>query len=833
MNPKRRPEYLYIALITAGIGIVSVIVMCIALMSGGNSLLSGKDSEGRQMIQRAQMITGSEESCVEERLSAGMYSMSDYLISVFESPNYLAMCDSDEVFARDLAKVVYGEYDDDDVDVIMRLLASDSRQNTISNILKDVKGSYKATMKVPKAAGRDIGEVMITEDFTHDGRVLMGINTATGTIGYDGSDIRADIFIDGAVCHGFLAYDGTDQNGNKIFKISWDTSQARPGDHELKLIIRTSEGRSKAFDAGSIDIPDFEEMMNDRVYEGTLPGSSDAVWYRINCEERDCYVNFVGLSGDIKVSLYDLYGNSLGTNDLEGLNSEVLRGRAQDVAKACDTTGIKGISNCFYVRVQHGMTDARSEDIGYMMVTSPEVAYYNGTYMAVTQQGETVRLVDKDVQLYEDEISKVKMLPINAALCDVDITDRDSNEAISLWPSFETQNKEYAYYMSSAASVRVAYKAQEGYAAQVAVTLNGAKGSDDDGGAILSLKNGMNSIGLKVTAFSGEVSEYKIYILCGDDDTGFASTLEEFPQSYYSGLILLHAQHPEYVFTAYDTGLDFEEVVSVQDSGGRSLATYTYNPTYVKPDSRIYDAPDWMAVKPEVIRYYLDPRNFLRIECVFMFERQSFNPDYHTREGIAAMIAGTFMDTDDYDYVSAIYNAAETSGVSPYLLASRILQEMGNYGQSNLATGTVQGYEGYYNYYNIGAYASTSEGGPVLNGAKYAKWGSDPEAQEITEREAECLLPWDSIDKAITGGAIWIASGYINNGQDTLYFQKFDVVDNGTDRFNHQYAGNIMMAYSEGYRYYKSYMNTQQLDRSFEFIIPVYDNMPEEYGFLP
>ena len=42
-----------------------------------------------------------------------------------------------------------------------------------------------------------------------------------------------------------------------------------------------------------------------------------------------------------------------------------------------------------------------------------------------------------------------------------------------------------------------------------------------------------------------------------------------------------------------------------------------------------------------------------------------------------------------------------------------------------------------------------------------------------------------------------------------------------------------MMAYSEGYRYYKSYLSTDQLGNTFEFIIPVYDNMPDRYGDKP
>ena len=35
---------------------------------------------------------------------------------------------------------------------------------------------------------------------------------------------------------------------------------------------------------------------------------------------------------------------------------------------------------------------------------------------------------------------------------------------------------------------------------------------------------------------------------------------------------------------------------------------------------------------------------------------------------------------------------------------------------------------------------------------------------------------WNSIQKAITGGAEFIGSGYITKGQDTLYYQKFNVI---------------------------------------------------------
>ena len=50
--------------------------------------------------------------------------------------------------------------------------------------------------------------------------------------------------------------------------------------------------------------------------------------------------------------------------------------------------------------------------------------------------------------------------------------------------------------------------------------------------------------------------------------------------------------------------------------------------------------------------------------------------------------------------------------------------------------------------------------------------------KQITPDEAAILLPWDTPEKAICGGALWIAKSYSEIGQDTLYFQKVDLIDN-------------------------------------------------------
>ncbi len=835
MNGKRRPEYLYLSLGTALFGIVLTVLAVITMNSAASAFGSHTGSGEEQVIMRAQALAGGEgSSCAKQRIEADLYSLADYLITVFESPDYLLSCADDDQFARDLAGVVYGDADAGKINDISSMVKSNSRMYAVDLAVRSLGRSNKSTGNIISGGQGTVAGATVTDDFKNDGRTLMGISKASGTLQYDGDDIRADMLVDGSLCHGYLNL-GSSTSGARDYELSWDTAESSPGEHDINILFRTGEGRSLIIPGGKVDIPEFGTISNDRASDGVLSAGSESSWYRFNCEDRDAYVNFAGMTDDIKVSLYDLCGNLLGENDLPGLSYEVLRGKAQDVAAVSEQTGIMGLSNCFYVRVSRGAAcESPNADICYMMVQSPEAARYNGTYMAVTgREGDVVRLVDKDLQIYEDDISKVDILPLNGTLIDLTVKDQ-SGTKINIWPGFDAKTEEYAYYMKNVSRISVSAVPQEGYASSVNISIDGDKGSGNGGEKTFELKKGMNQMSCEVGSFTGEKKIYKIYILCGDDDGAFyENTLSRFPESYYSGLILLHAQHPQYVFTPYNTGIDFEEAVKVEDTGGRSLATNRYNPTYVKPDSKIYDAPDWMAVKPEVIRYYLDPRNFLSIERVFMFERQSYNPDYHTKEGVASMIKGTFMDTGEYNYADAILNAAKTSGVSPYLLASRILTEMGSNGQSKLAQGTVEGYEGYYNFYNIGSYGSTGEGGPVLNGAKFSRWGYEPDKQELTDKERAFLLPWDSRDKAITGGALWIASGYINNGQDTLYFQKFDVVDNGTALYDHQYAGNIMMAYSEGYRYYKSYLSTDQLGNTFEFIIPVYNNMPDGYGDKP
>ena len=175
-------------------------------------------------------------------------------------------------------------------------------------------------------------------------------------------------------------------------------------------------------------------------------------------------------------------------------------------------------------------------------------------------------------------------------------------------------------------------------------------------------------------------------------------------------------------------------------------------------------------------------------------------------------------------YSDLIWDAAVYSGVSPYHLASRIKQEVGPFITHSSISGIVTGYEGLYNFYNIGATSSVEDLGAIKNGLRYALNAHD--ASETVKQNY--LIPWTNPTRAITGGAVFIGSSYISVGQNNLYLQKFDVNnDRGNDLFWHQYMTNCLAPYSESYSIYKAYSNMGMMNSSIGFVIPIYNNMPE------
>ncbi len=332
------------------------------------------------------------------------------------------------------------------------------------------------------------------------------------------------------------------------------------------------------------------------------------------------------------------------------------------------------------------------------------------------------------------------------------------------------------------------------------------------------------------------------------EDLAFEQSISEFPESYKVLLRQLHEAHPSWKFVAFNTGLDWDVVIENQMKLSRNVVpngTMGINGKWFKTPTSwkstvlagAYNwsanqwvelvGGNWVQASEEAVEYVMDPRNWLTEENIFSFEQLGYNENYHTYELLKSMMENTFMDCDyaivggsgGKNYGQVLMEAGQSVGVSPIHLCARLLQEKGKgvYDEATgkyvlkdtLATGQV-GTDGvtYYNFFNIQANGSTEEQ-VLANGLKEAQ-----------------TRGWDSQYKSILGGAELVSNNYIKIGQDTLYFQKFSVV-NPAYYYWKQYMQNLLAPINEGYNTRLTYVNNEILDAPFVFRIPIYNNMPE------
>ncbi len=181
--------------------------------------------------------------------------------------------------------------------------------------------------------------------------------------------------------------------------------------------------------------------------------------------------------------------------------------------------------------------------------------------------------------------------------------------------------------------------------------------------------------------------------------------------------------------------------------------------------------------------------------------------------GVTSNVTSAYTSAVTVTYSDIIMEAAQQSQISPYVLAAMILQEQGSKGTSN----SISGATGYYNYFNVGAYA-TGGMSAVERGLWYAS------------QSGSYNRPWNTQERAIVGGALFYAENYLNAGQNTLYLKKFNV--QGSNIYKHQYMTNTQGAAEEGKHLGKAYTAEMRND-AIEFYIPIYNNMPETACAMP
>ena len=81
--------------------------------------------------------------------------------------------------------------------------------------------------------------------------------------------------------------------------------------------------------------------------------------------------------------------------------------------------------------------------------------------------------------------------------------------------------------------------------------------------------------------------------------------------------------------------------------------------------------------------------------------------------------------------------------------------------------------------------------------------------------------------KATEGGAKVLAKNYIDQGQYTIYYQRFNLRNGENKVGTHQYMTNIMAPYSEALSTKNSYVKYGITDQPLVFEIPIYNSMPK------
>lgn len=311
---------------------------------------------------------------------------------------------------------------------------------------------------------------------------------------------------------------------------------------------------------------------------------------------------------------------------------------------------------------------------------------------------------------------------------------------------------------------------------------------------------------------------------------------QEFPESYRESLRGLHALYPNWVFEAQKTNLNWDVVISEESALGKNLvskdsiaswkSTQTGAYNWDTKEWVIFDSGGWVMASEAMIKYCMDPRNFLDTTNIFQFIKQSYNASalnsaelIQKKTELSNMVSGTYLagNCEGRSYVDVIMEVAAGTGVCPYTLASMMIQEQGAAGTGGSISGTNATFPDTYNYFNIGAYKDSSLG---LEAVERGLWY----AQGAGSGATTYYRPWKTRTAAIWGGASYYGINYVNVGQDTMYLKKFNV--QGPDIYSHQYMTNVQGAISEGRHIAEAY-DEDARNATLVFKIPVYDNMPE------
>lgn len=314
-----------------------------------------------------------------------------------------------------------------------------------------------------------------------------------------------------------------------------------------------------------------------------------------------------------------------------------------------------------------------------------------------------------------------------------------------------------------------------------------------------------------------------------------------FIESYCPYLYYLHSKHPNWTFKADVIDKTMEEITTSQQWKN---VLQSQNSNYWLSNTPIEGS--YYYVNNYVISSFMDPRNSLFESTIFQFLDFQSSKDIVNDEALGKISGSTNLAK----YFTEFKDAASKNEVNALHLMARSRQE----GAGTATYGSVSGtyttdkkytnpdgrtFDGFYNFYNIGAYA-TGEYTTVGRGLAYAAgYLEDAGCYSVDEAgvsfydTTKCKVlsyqrPWNTPQLAISGGAEFISTTYVKMGQNTNYFEKFNVSSISKYDINtHQYMTNLYAPTSEATTISSAYSLGKLMDSAFTFVIPVYKNMSD------
>lgn len=309
------------------------------------------------------------------------------------------------------------------------------------------------------------------------------------------------------------------------------------------------------------------------------------------------------------------------------------------------------------------------------------------------------------------------------------------------------------------------------------------------------------------------------------NDSAFEEEMDKqgFPESYKKYLRALHKTYPNWQFKAQITNIDFSTAVNNEYGDKSCIEVSSGHGTNYGCGN---ESSSWSLADKDSVTYFMDPRNFLDKQSIFMFEDLS-SSDNITESMVQRALDNTFMsgksEKDSKTYAKLFLEAGQKYGVNAIYLASLSVQEIGASGDSIQAKGSTIEYYGIkysslYNFYNIGASGSwTARGGIVwASGGDPSTYSFINDISDIDTGGTTITTPVN-LDKYITSAGYKISGNYIygigtNTSVSTLKnkISGVDIQVNSND--NIVGTGSTITLSKDGISYTKTIIVTGDVD---------------------